>query len=71
MTNYSKNEKIEVLNKEGKWVEGTYKFPSDYEGQHIILCFDIDYCHIRIPDDKIRKIFVSNCDETAHYRCEG
>lgn len=37
---------------------------------HVIECFDLDYCPIRIPDDKIRKVSKANfCDETAHYSC--
>lgn len=60
MLAYSKNEEIEVLNSKGNWVKGTYKFPSHKdEGEpqhHIIQCFELDYCHIRIPDNKIRKI---------------
>lgn len=77
---YQKNEKIEVLDHEGNWVIGRYMFPSDFSDddfepspiQHVIECFDLDYCPIRIPDDKIRKIIkASSCDETAHYRCLG
>ena len=75
---YQKNEKIEVLDREGNWIPGRYMFLSDYYDSetlnylHVIECFDLDYCPIRIPDDKIRKMGkINTCDETAHYRCLG
>ncbi len=73
---YQKDEIIEVLSPEGNWLFGKYRFPSAYSDDdaivHVVECFDLDYCPIRIPDDKIRKVSKENSyDETAHYRCLG
>lgn len=65
MSDYQKDEKIEVLTPEGKVFPGKYvclssRFNDDIgEHYHIIECFDLDYCYIRIPNSKIRKV-ISN-----------
>lgn len=60
MISYSQNEEIEVLDAKGNWIKATYKFPShrneDEPQHHVIQCFELDWCHIRTPDNKIRKI---------------
>lgn len=56
MTDYTKNETIEVLDANGKWVTGRYMFKSIDEGFHVIECSSLWYGAIKTPDDKIRKV---------------
>lgn len=56
MTEYTKNETIQVLDANEKWVDGRYMFKSIDEGYHVIECPSLWYGAIKTPDDKIRKV---------------
>ncbi len=56
---YQKDESIEVLDFDGNWVLGVYRFPltdSQTCENHVIECPLISYTYLKISDDKIRKI---------------
>lgn len=56
MTEYTKNETVQVLDANGKWVDARYMFKSIDEGYHVIECPSLWYGAIKTPDDKIRKV---------------
>lgn len=56
MTEYTKNETVQVLDANGKWIDARYMFKLIDEGYHAIECPSLWYGAIKTPDDKIRKV---------------